>query len=70
MRIVMVSVLITDETPNCVTADFSVNISRGAEINAKGVACRVGLTVWRLVGIICVQFIPVIKCGEASGEHL
>jgi len=33
---------------------FSVSSSRDKKNNAKGMACRVGPAVWRLIGIISV----------------
>jgi hypothetical protein len=40
--------------PLSATADFSVSISRDEKIKDKGMACRVGPAVWRLVDIIRV----------------
>jgi hypothetical protein len=44
----------TAEHPLSLTDALSVSISRDEKINAKGMACRVGAAVWRLVGIINV----------------
>ena len=53
-RIVRFSIQIADVNPLSAPDAFSVSSNRDEKINAKGMACRVGLTGWRLVGIISV----------------
>ena len=51
-----VSVFVTSENPLLLADALSVSSSRDKKNNAKGMACGVGPAVWRLIGIISVEF--------------
>jgi len=65
---VRVSVLITDENPLSTTEDLSVSSRRDEKINAKGIAGTVGPSVWRLAGIINVQYVRFNQLSLVSHQ--